>query len=224
MRKSTVETLAGWFDVGLEGVPFFASSYNIAPQSVQPVVRLNPGSGSREFVLQRWGLVPFWAKDAKLGYSTFNARAEEAARKPAFREALKKRRCLVPADAFYEWQKIDAKTKQPFAIALKSGDPIAFAGLWESWQPAEGPPLETFTILTTGPNEIMKPIHNRMPVILEPGDYAHWLAPGDPEKPPVELLRPFPAEKMRAWPVSNRVGNVCNNTPELIDRIRLSAQ
>jgi putative SOS response-associated peptidase YedK len=224
MRKSTVETLAGWFDVGLEGVPFFASSYNIAPQSVQPVVRLNPGSGSRKIVLQRWGLVPFWARDAKLGYSTFNARAEEAARKPAFREALKKRRCLVPADAFYEWQKIDAKTKQPFAIALKSGDPIAFAGLWESWQPADGPPLETFTILTTGPNEIMKPIHNRMPVILEPGDYAHWLAPGDPEKPPVELLRPFPAGKMRAWPVSNRVGNVRNNTPELIDRIRLSAQ
>jgi putative SOS response-associated peptidase YedK len=224
MRKSTVETLAGWFDVGLEGIPFFASSYNIAPQSVQPVVRLNPGSGSREFAMQRWGLVPFWAKDAKLGYSTFNARAEEAARKPAFREALKKRRCLVPVDAFYEWQKIDAKTKQPFAIALKSGDPFAFAGLWESWQPVEGPPLETFTILTTSPNEIMKPIHNRMPVIVEPGDYARWLAPGDLAKPPVELLRPFPTEKMRAWPVSNRVGNVRNNDSELIDRIQTSPQ
>jgi putative SOS response-associated peptidase YedK len=184
------------------------------------VVRLNPGSGSREFALQRWGLVPFWARDSKLGYSTFNARAEEAARKPAFREALKKRRCLVPADAFYEWQKIDAKTKQPFAIALKSGEPFAFAGLWESWQPTEGPPLETYTILTTGPNEIMKPIHNRMPVILEPGEYTRWLAPCDPAKPPVDLLRPFPSEKMRAWPVSGRVGNVRNNDPELIDRIQ----
>jgi putative SOS response-associated peptidase YedK len=224
MRKSTTELLAGWFDVGLEGIPFFASSYNIAPQSVQPMVRLNPGSGNREFVLQRWGLVPFWARDAKLGYSTFNARSEEAARKPAFREALKKRRCLVPADAFYEWQKIDAKTKQPFALALNSGEPFAFAGLWESWQPTQGPPLESFAILTTGPNEIMKPIHNRMPIILEPGDYARWLEPGDPAKPPVDLLRPFPAEKMRAWPVSSRVGNVRNNDPELIDRIQSSSQ
>jgi len=223
MRKSTIEEIAGWFDVGLEGIPFFASSYNIAPQSVQPVVRLNPGSGRREFALQRWGLVPFWAKDAKLSYSTFNARAEEAARKPAFREALKKRRCLVPADAFYEWQQVDAQTKQPFAIALKSGEPCAFAGLWESWQPNEGPPLETFTILTTSPNEMMKPIHNRMPVILEPGDYARWLAPGDPASPPVDLLRPFPAEKMRAWPVSRRVGNVRNNDPELLDRIQPSS-
>jgi len=222
MRQSSLHTLAGWFDVELVGVPFFASSYNIAPQSVQPVVRLNSGSGSREFALQRWGLVPYWAKDAKLRFSTFNARAEEAARKPAFCEALKKRRCLVPADAFYEWQKIDAKTKQPFAIALNSGDPFAFAGLWESWQPPEGPPLESFTILTTRPNEIMKPIHNRMPVILEPGDYARWLAPGDQAKPPVELLRPFPAEKMRAWPVSSRVGNVRNNDPGLIDRIQTS--
>ncbi len=219
MRNSTPQSLAGWFDVELAGIPFFASSYNIAPQSVQPVVRLNPGSGSREFALQRWGLVPFWARDAKLGYTTFNARAEEAARKPAFREALKKRRCLVPADGFYEWQKISAKAKQPFAIALKSGEPFAFAGLWESWQPAQGPPLETFAILTTGPNEVMKPIHNRMPVILDPSDYAWWLSTGDPAKPPVELLRPFPAEKMRAWPVSNRVGYVRNNDPELISRI-----
>ncbi len=219
MRQSTVEVLAGWFDVGLEGIPFFASSYNIAPQSVQPVVRLNPGSDSREFAMQRWGLVPYCAKDAKLGYSTFNARAEEAARKPAFREALKKRRCLVPADAFYEWQQVDAQTKQPYAIALKSGEICAFAGLWESCQPAEGPPLETFAIITTSPNELMKPIHNRMPVILEPGDYARWLAPGDPAKPPVDLLRPFPAEKMRAWLVSSRVGNVRNNDPELLNRI-----
>jgi putative SOS response-associated peptidase YedK len=224
MRQSSLETLAGWFDVELSGIPFFASSYNIAPQSVQPVVRLNPSSGSREFSLQRWGLVPFWAKDSKLGYTTFNARAEEAARKPAFCEALKKRRCLVPADAFYEWQKIDAKTKQPFAIALKSGEPFAFAGLWESWQPPQGLPLETFTILTTSPNEIMKPIHNRMPVILEPGDYDHWLAPGDPARPPMDLFRPFASEKMRAWPVSSRVGNVRNNDPELLDRIQHSPQ
>jgi putative SOS response-associated peptidase YedK len=221
-RRSTQQVLADWFGVELEEMPWFAPSYNAAPQSVQPVVRLNRDSGKPEFVLNRWGLVPFWAKDAKPAYATINARAEEAATKPAFREALKKRRCLVPADAFYEWQRpnpeLDAKTKQPFAIALKSGEPYAFAGLWERWQPKEGPALETFTILTTDPNELMEPIHNRMPVILDPRDYARWLQPGDPARPPIDLLRPFPAEKMLAWPVSGRVGNVRNNDPQLLEQ------
>jgi putative SOS response-associated peptidase YedK len=222
-RRSTQQVLADWFGVELEEMPWFAPSYNAAPQSIQPVVRLNRDSGHREFTLERWGLVPFWAKDAKPGYSTFNARAEEAAAKPAFREALKKRRCLVPADAFYEWQRpgpaADSTTKQPFAIALKSGEPYAFAGLWERWQPKEGAALETFTILTTDPNQVMGPIHNRMPVILEPRDYDRWLEPGDPARPPVDLLRPFPAEKMLAWPVSSRVGNVRNNDPQLLEPI-----
>ena len=225
-RRSTQQVLADWFGVELEDMPWFAPTYNAAPQSVQPVVRLNRDSGNREFALQRWGLVPFWAKDAKLAYTTINARAEQAAQKPAFREALRKRRCLVPADAFYEWQrpnpkiapKTGAKTKQPFAIALKSGEPYAFAGLWERWQPREGEPLETFTILTTDPNETMEPIHNRMPVILEPRDYLRWLSPGDPARPPVDLLRPFPAEKMLAWPVGDRVGNVRNNDPQLLEQ------
>ena len=225
-RRSTQQVLADWFGVELEDMPWFAPTYNAAPQSVQPVVRLNRDSGNREFALQRWGLVPFWAKDAKLAYTTINARAEQAAQKPAFREALRKRRCLVPADAFYEWQrpnpkiapKTGAKAKQPFAIALKSGEPYAFAGLWERWQPKEGEPLETFTILTTDPNETMEPIHNRMPVILEPRDYLRWLSPGDPARPPVDLLRPFPAEKMLAWPVGDRVGNVRNNDPQLLEQ------
>ena len=218
-RRSTQEVLADWFGVELEDMPWFAPSYNAAPQSVQPVVRLNRDSGSREFALLRWGLVPFWAKEAKPAYSTINARAEEVARKPAFREALKKRRCLVPADAFYEWQRKDPKEKKPFAIALKSGEPYALAGLWERWQPKEGEALETFTILTTDPNSLMEPIHNRMPVILEPRDYDRWLEPGDPARPPVDLLRPFPAEKMSAWPVSDRVGNVRNNDSKLLDEL-----
>jgi putative SOS response-associated peptidase YedK len=213
-----MDSLAGWFGIGLEGIPWFGPSYNVAPQSVQLVVRLNRDSGSREFALLRWGLVPSWAKDAKLSYSTFNARTEEASKKPAFREALKARRCLVPADAFYEWQRLDPKTKQPFAIALKSGEPCAFAGLWERWQPRESAALETFTILTTDPNELMEPIHNRMPVILAARDYDRWLDPGDPARPPVDLLRPFPAEKMRAWPVGNRVGNVRNNDSQLLEQ------
>jgi putative SOS response-associated peptidase YedK len=218
-RKSTQEVLADWFGVELEDMPWFAPTYNAAPQSVQPVVRLNRDSGNPEFALLRWGLVPFWAPDAKLGYSTINARAEDAATKPAYREALKKRRCLVPADAFYEWQRLDKKTKHPFAFALKSGEPYAFAGLWERWQPKEGEPLQTFTILTTDPNELMEPIHNRMPVILERRDYARWLDSGDPARPPVDLLRPFPAEKMVAWPVGDRVGNVRNNDAELLKKL-----
>jgi putative SOS response-associated peptidase YedK len=219
-RKSTQQVLADWFGVELEDMPWFAPSFNVAPQSTQPVVRVSRNSGAREFSLMRWGLVPFWAKDAKFGYSTINARAEEAPTKPAYREAFKKRRCLVPADAFYEWKRFDAKTKQPYAIALKSGEPYAFAGLWESWRPKEGDPLETFTILTTDPNELMQSIHNRMPVILEPRDYNRWLDSANPQTPPVDLLRPFPAEKMLAWPVTDRVGNVRNNDPELLESLQ----
>jgi putative SOS response-associated peptidase YedK len=216
-RKSTQEVLADWFGVELEDMPWFASSFNVAPQSVQPVVRLSRDTGNREFALMRWGLVPAWATDAKIGYNTVNARSEEAASKPVFREAFKKRRCLVPADAFFEWQRLDPKSKRPFAIGLKSGDPYAFAGLWESWRPKDGDPLETFSILTTDPNEVMEPIHNRMPVILEPKDYDRWLDPGDPQRPPVYLLRPYPAGEMHAWPVSDRVGNVRNNDPALLE-------
>jgi putative SOS response-associated peptidase YedK len=216
-RKSTQEVLADWFGVELEDMPWFGPSFNAAPQSVQPVVRLNRDTGSREFALLRWGLIPYWSKDAKSAYSMINARAEEAATKPAYREALKKRRCLVPADAFYEWQTIGKKTRKPYAIALKSGDPCALAGLWESWRPSEGTVLETFTILTTDPNEVTEPFHNRMPVILEPKDYARWLESDDAARPPVDLMRPYPAEKMHAWPVSERVGNVRNDDPQLLD-------
>lgn len=218
-RRSTQEVLADWFGVPLEEMPWFEPSYNAAPQSVQPVVRLNRDSGSREFALLKWGLVPFWAKDAKVGYTTINARAEEAPAKPAYREAFKRRRCLIPADAFYEWQKIGAKSKQPYAFALKAGEPYAFAGLWESWRPKDGAPLETFTILTTDPNALVEPMHNRMPAILEPRDYERWLDTSDPTRPPIDLLRPYPAGKMRAWRVSSRVGNVRYNDAELLEPI-----
>jgi putative SOS response-associated peptidase YedK len=219
-RKSTQDLLTEWFDVDLEDMPWFAPSYNAAPQSTQPIVRAGRDTGRREFALLRWGLVPYWAKDAKFGYSTINAKAEEAASKPAFREALKKRRCLVPADAFYEWQKLDPKTKRPFAFALRSGEPYAFAGLWERWKGKENESLETFTILTTDPNELMEPVHNRMPVILEPKDYERWLDPEMTERPPLDLLRPLPAERMHAWPVSERVGNVRNDDAGLLETVK----
>ena len=217
-RRSTQEVLVDWFGVEMEDMPFFAPTFNAAPQSTQPVVRLDRDSGARSIALLRWGLIPYWAKDAKLGYTTINARAEEVASKPAYRDAMKKRRCLVPADAFYEWQKIDAKQKRPFAIALKSGEPYAFAGLWERWAPKDGEALETFTIVTTDPNALMEKIHNRMPVIVPVKDYDRWLDPGDPARPPIDLLRPYPAEKMEAWPVSGRVGNVRNDDASLLER------
>ncbi len=162
--------------------------------------------------MMRWGLIPYWAKDAKVGYSTINARAETITTAATFREAFKRHSCLVPADIFYEWQKIDSKTKQPLAIALKTGGPYAFAGLWDRWRdPNAAEPLETFTIITTDPNELMERLHERMPVILEPKDYHRWLTPGDPAQPPVDLLRPYPAEQMTAWKVDRKVGNVRND-------------
>ena len=166
--------------------------------------------------------MPSWAKDAKIGLSTINVRAEEAASKPAYREALKKRRCLVPTDAYYEWQCLGDKTKRPFAIALQSGEPYAFAGLWEAWQPPEGALLETFTILTTAPNSLTEPIHDRMPVIVEPKDYDRWMDPST--APPLDLLRPYPAEHMRSWQVSEQVGNVRNNAPSLLDEVQENQQ
>jgi putative SOS response-associated peptidase YedK len=198
-------------------------NYNVAPQTMQPVVRASHETGRRELAMMRWGLIPFWSKDAKIGYSTINARAETIATSAIYRDAAKRRRCLVPADAFYEWQKLDAKTRQPYAIALKDREIFAFAGLWESWKDkAAGPgteprELETYTILTTDPNELMEPFHDRMPVILDPKDYDRWLGT-DSALPqlPTDLLRPYPADRMRSWKVSSRVGNVRNNDPELL--------
>lgn len=196
VRKSTRREIANWFAAhdpaddapGMEWGP----SYNVAPQTFQPVVRLNRDSGQREIVLMRWGLIPYWSKDAKIGYSTINAKAETVATAPAFREAFRRRRCLVPADAFYEWQKLDPKHKQPFAIALASREPYGFAGLWERWKDPQTSPqtnaqtnptssqwLETFSIITTDANQVVAPLHNRMPVIIERKDYARWLGGPD---------------------------------------------
>ena len=217
-RKSAQELLAEWFEMDL-GQMRWAPTWNATPQSFQPVVRLSHDGSRREAALMRWGLVPSWAKDARIGLSTINARAEEAAGKPAFRAALKKRRCLVPADAFYEWRRTGQKTRRPFAFALQSGQPYAFAGLWESWQPAdsEGAPLDSFTILTTTPNALMEPIHNRMPVIVAPEDYDRWL--DSSAAPPLELLHPYPAEQMRVWPVGQEVGDVRKNTASLLEEV-----
>ena len=217
--KSSRKTVAAWFGVDADDLPNFGASYNIAPQTFQPIVRLSPTTGEREVVLMRWGLVPVWAKTAREGAMRFNARAEDLATKPSFRDALRNRRCLVPADAFYEWQKLGPKTKHPYAISLRDGSLYAFAGLWDRWKEPEGQWLETFTIITTDPNELMQPIHNRMPVILPRRDYDRWLGSdaNEEERLPVDLLRPFPAELMTATRVNDEVGNVRNDTPELLE-------
>ncbi len=214
VRKSTRREIAHWFEA--EDTAEWGASYNVAPQTFQPVVRLNR-EGQREIALLRWGLIPYWAKNPKIGLSTINAKAETVATAPAFRDAFARRRCLVPADAFYEWQKLDPKHKQPFAIALASREPYGFAGLWERWKdPDTKQWLETFSIITTDPNELVAPLHNRMPVIIERRDYARWL--GGPAFPalPLDLLRPFPAEQMTAWKVDTAVGNVRNDNPDLL--------
>jgi putative SOS response-associated peptidase YedK len=220
VRKSTRREIANWFAAAdLEGVEW-GPSYNVAPQTFQPVVRLNRDTGQREIVLMRWGLIPYWSKDSKIGYSTINAKAETVATAPAFREAVRRRRCLVPADAFYEWQKLDPKHKQPFAIALASREPYGLAGVWERWKDpvsTTGEWLETFTIITTDANQVVAPLHNRMPVIIERKDYARWLGGDDSSQPPLDLLRPFPAEKMTAWKVNKSVGNVRNDAADLLE-------
>lgn len=222
-RRADKQRIAEWMQAHSTSVfeeSYFAPSFNVAPQSYQPIVRLDRETGQRELTVMRWGLVPFWAKDTKIGFSTINAKAETVATSPAFREAMKRRRCLVPADWFYEWQKIDAKTKQPYAIALKDDSLFALAGLWDSWKDkATGQALETYTVITTDPNELMQPLHNRMPVILKPEDYGRWLDPGDPTRLPLDLLRPFDANAMKAWKVNARVGNVRNNDPGCVDAI-----
>jgi putative SOS response-associated peptidase YedK len=201
-------------------IPNTPARYNIAPMQQSLVVRVC--DGRRELVPMRWGLVPFWSKDDKSGASMINAKAETVADKPAYRAAFKARPCLVVADGFYEWAGVGPKEKQPYFITLKNNAPFAFAGLWEHWRAdyatQDDPGIETFTILTTEPNALCAPIHDRMPVILAPDDWDKWLGMADDRR---TLLRSFSADKMECWPVGNAVGNVRNDAPELVERVSI---
>ncbi len=200
--------------------PNFAPHYNAAPGQDLPVIRLHPESGERVIGTLRWGLIPYWSKDPKIGWRCINARGETAKTTPAFRDAYKSRRCLVLADAFYEW-KANGKSKQPYAIAMRDRQPFAFAGLWENWkEPKTQEWIRTFTILTTPPNEVVAPLHDRMPLILTPHDYDDWL---DVNRDPASLIRPFPIDEMVAWPVSTRVNTPENDDPAILERVELVA-
>ena len=191
----------------------FRPSYNIAPTQLVLAVT---NDGQRRAELMRWGLVPFWAKDIKIGYRMINAVGETAATKPAFRAAFKKRRCLILADGFFEWRK-DGKEKIPTYIFLKSQEPFAFAGLWETWKFPEGETVKSCTILTTKPNEFMEPIHNRMPVILSGETEALWLDPMTEEPDVLQpLIQPAHAELMESRIVSSLVNSPKNNSPECV--------
>ena len=190
--------------------------YNIAPSQEVPAVIQNREVGGREFRPFRWGLVPSWAKDPAIGNRMINARSETAATKPVFRKPFRERRCLILADGFYEWKR-DGSRKQPYYIKLRDGEPFAFAGLWDHWAPADGQPLETCTILTTTPNALVQPIHDRMPVILPSSAYGAWLDRTVSDVPTVQaLLTPYPADEMIAYPVSTRVNNPAHDTPECV--------
>jgi len=195
--------------------PNWEPTWNMAPTRDAPVVRLHPQTRARHLDLLRWGLVPHWAKDPKSVRQPINARAETLATSPMFRDALGRRRCLVPADAFYEWQAIDG-TKQPYAVARADGQPMVFDGLWEGWRGADGTVLRTFTIVTTNANTLLRPIHERMPVILEQQDWPTWL--GELEGGAAALLRPSGAE-LRVWRVGTAVNNVRNDSEALLEAI-----
>ena len=199
----------------IRDLPDHPARYNVAP--TQPILVL-PNNHPDRLEFFHWGLIPFWAKDPSIGGKMINARAETLAEKNSYKNALKRRRCLIPADGFYEWQHLPkSKTKQPLYIHMKDGKPFAFAGLWETWNSPDGSQLNSATIITTSPNDLMLPIHNRMPVILKPEHYKLWLDPA--EKSPDELtnlLKPYPAGEMDAYPISTAVNNVRNDTPDLI--------
>jgi len=197
--------------------PNVAANWNAAPTEDLPVIRYDARAGQRSLDVMRWGLVPFWAKDIKVGFANINAKAEGIDTKPAFREAFNRRRCLVPFDCFYEWKKL-GKERQPYAVGLADRRLMALAGLWETWRSPVGERVRSFAIVTTSPNQLLAELHDRMPVILAPEHWPAWLSEKAADTEELKsLLVPYPVEDMVIWPVDQRVGNVKNKDPSLIE-------
>ena len=194
------------------------ADYNVAPTTHQPIIRQNKETGDRELILARWGLVPFFTKDIKdiKGLSTINARSETITKAPTWREPFKKRRCLVPVSGFYEWEKFAKPPKQPYTFELSNGSTFALAGLWDAWKDWKGHWLQSFAIVTTEANELMAPIHPRMPVILHASDYDRWMDREETERLPLDLLRPYESEEMEMYEANPKVGSFRNNGPEMM--------
>jgi putative SOS response-associated peptidase YedK len=188
--------------------------YNIAPSQSAGIIRQDRAKPERRFSLARWALIPYWAKDPSIGYKLINARSETVTSTPAFREAFQSRRCLIPADGFYEWVRAE-KAKQPFHFGMADDSLFAFAGLWDRWRDPSGQVLESCSILTTSPNSLLADVHDRMPVILSPEHYDLWLDPEFRREEALQaILRPFDASQMKRYPVSTRVNFVKNDDPE----------
>jgi putative SOS response-associated peptidase YedK len=218
-RRTDAKKLAQEFKVA--EVPAVEPRYNIAPTNDILAVYQSPDG--REMTFYQWGLVPSWAKDASMGARLINARSETVTEKPAFREAFKRRRCIIPADGFYEWRREGSK-KQPFFFRMRDERPFGFAGLWEHWEGDGGRVVNSCTILTTEANELLQPVHDRMPVILHPDDYELWLA-GDARELGLvkEMLRPYPAEEMIGYAVGASVNSPRNQGAELIERAAVNS-
>ena len=207
------------FDVS-EAPKDFKPRYNIAPNQQVPIVLLDGEKKIRKMGYVRWGLIPSWADDPSIGNRMINARAETITTKASFRNLFRKRRCIVPADSFYEWTKISTREKIPMRIFLTTEEPFGFAGLWTTWRPATGDPIVSCTIITTEPNELMAKIHNRMPVVLEKKNEKVWIDPSvDDEKLLQSFLNPHPSKKMKCYPVSRFVNSPKNDTPKCVDPI-----
>lgn len=216
---TTADDLAEFF--GMDVFPEFDPHFNLSPSQPICALRQQEKEAKREALWMRWGLIPSWAKDPGIGNRMINARSETVAEKPAFRAAFKKRRCLVPADGFYEW-KSEGRKKQPYFIRSRKDSIMAFAGLWELWSAPDGSEVTSCAILTTQANELMAPIHHRMPVILSPKDFNTWLDT-EATKPDSlkKLMMPFSAKKLEAYPVSRFVSNPSNDSPQCIEKIEL---
>ncbi len=200
--------------LGFPEQPNFPPRYNIAP--TQPIAVVMRGADGRHFTLMRWGLWPSWVKDPKDFPTLINARGESVAVKPAFRAAMRRRRCLIPADGFYEWQASGKGQKIPHLIRRPDGGPFAFAGLWETWLGAAGEEIDTATIVTTTANEKLKPLHARMPVVVAPEDFARWLdADANPPDAVADIIRPAQGDFFEAFPISTRVNSVANDDPDI---------
>ncbi len=211
------EVIAELFGLPRTAVPSYRPRYNLAPTQPALVLRRHPMTHEKELTFLLWGLIPSWAKDPSIGNRLINARAESLAEKPAFRAAFRRRRCLVPADGFYEWKKT-GDGKQPYFITRKDGKPMALAGLWERWQSPDGSVIESFTLITTEPNELVRKLHNRMPAILPEDAFDLWLDPFADLKTVQKLLQtPYPAARLTAWPVSALVNNPAHDDPGLIE-------